>query len=156
MLVSKARIDRHDQNLIHVLENFFKRFPRRCRIDDNTDALPKRLHALHRAMQIVVAFPVDKKRIGAGGCKFGEETIRVRDHQMGFQQPPARREARALASSTGLRHSQLQGLVRFRKRHDSFHVPKVVRGRLALDVPVHRVLEQDGANNSLTGEAWGW
>ena len=45
----------------------------------------QRLHALHGAMQIVVAFPVDEKRIGAGLGKFVEEKIRVRNHQVRFQ-----------------------------------------------------------------------
>ena len=46
-----------------------------------------------------------------------------------------------------------KALVHFQKRHNAFDVPKIVRCRLPLDVPVHRVLEQDGANDSLAGEA---
>ena len=46
-----------------------------------------------------------------------------------------------------------KALVHFQKRHHPFHVPEIVRGRLPLDVPVHGVLEQDGAKNPLAGEA---
>ena len=46
-----------------------------------------------------------------------------------------------------------EALVHFQKRHDMFHVPEIVRGGLPLDVPVHGVLEQDGGNNPLAGEA---
>ena len=46
-----------------------------------------------------------------------------------------------------------QALVHFQKRHHPFHVPQIVRGRLPLDVPVHGVLEQDGGQNPLAGEA---
>ena len=42
-----------------------------------------------------------------------------------------------------------EALVHFQKRHNTFHVPEIVCGRLPLDVPVHGVLEQDGGNNSL-------
>ena len=40
-------------------------------------------------------------------------------------------------------------LVHLQKRHHTFYVPKVISRRLSLDVPVHCVLEQDGANNPL-------
>ena len=46
-----------------------------------------------------------------------------------------------------------KALVHFQKRHNPFHVPEIVRGGLPLDVPVHGVLEQDGGNNPLAGEA---
>ena len=46
-----------------------------------------------------------------------------------------------------------KALVHFQKRHNTFHVPEIVRGRLPLDVPVHGVLEQDGGKNPLAGEA---
>src|SRR2546426_7291964 len=46
-----------------------------------------------------------------------------------------------------------KALVHFQKRHNTFHVPKIVRGRLPLDVPVHGVLEQDGGKNPLADEA---
>ena len=43
--------------------------------------------------------------------------------------------------------------VHFQKRHDAFHLPEIVRGRLPVDVPVHCVLEQDCAKNPVAGEA---
>src|SRR6266536_420622 len=46
-----------------------------------------------------------------------------------------------------------KALVHFQKRHNTFHGPKIVRGRPPLDVSVHGVLEQDGGNNPLAGEA---
>ena len=46
-----------------------------------------------------------------------------------------------------------KALVHFQKRHNPFHVPKIVRGGPPLDVPVHGVLEQDGGENPLAGEA---
>ena len=76
---------------------------------------------------------------------------------------PNMRFALALSSSAascGHRLHQLdpvllrcKALVHFQKRHNPFHVPKIVRGRLPLDVPVHGVLEQDGGKNPLAGEA---
>ena len=45
-----------------------------------------------------------------------------------------------------------KALVHFQKRYDPFHVPKIVRGRPPLDVSVHGVLEQDGADNPLPVE----
>ena len=47
--------------------------------------LPSAFHALHGAMQIVVAFPVNEKRIGARLGKLLQIKIRVRNHQMSFQ-----------------------------------------------------------------------
>src|SRR5262249_60647983 len=38
------------------------------------------------------------------------------------------------------------------KRYDPFHVPQVVCGGLPLDLPIDGVLEQDGANDALTGD----
>jgi hypothetical protein len=43
-------------------------------------------------------------------------------------------------------------LVHFQKRHDPFHVPKIVRGGPPFDFPVHCVLEQDGADNPVPVE----
>ena len=53
--------------------------------------------------------------------------------------------------NTGL--LRCKALVHFQKRHNTFHIPKVVRGRLPLDVPVHGVFKQDGGKNPLAGEA---
>src|SRR5207248_5236979 len=46
-----------------------------------------------------------------------------------------------------------KALVHFQKWHDTLDVPEIIRRRLPLDVPVHRVLEQDGPNNPLPVEA---
>src|SRR5215469_12591243 len=47
-----------------------------------------------------------------------------------------------------------KALVHFQEWHHLFYVPKIVSRRLTLDFPVHGVLEQDGADNPLSGEAW--
>jgi hypothetical protein len=47
----------------------------------------------------------------------------------------------------------LNASVHFQKRHNLFHVPKIVRGRPPFDVPVHGVLEQNSGNNPFAGEA---
>ena len=46
-----------------------------------------------------------------------------------------------------------ESLVHLQERHDMFHVPEVVRRRPSVDVPVHRVFEQDGADNPVAREA---
>src|SRR5262245_9542137 len=38
------------------------------------------------------------------------------------------------------------------KRHHPFHIPQIVRGGRAIDLAVHRILEQDGADDALAGE----
>ena len=45
-----------------------------------------------------------------------------------------------------------QTLVHFQKRHDAFHVPKIIRGGLAFDVAVHRALKQDRAEDPVAVE----
>ena len=51
-------------------------------------ALAQRPDPLHRAMQIVVALPVDQKRIGAGRGELLQEEVRVRDHQVDLEREP--------------------------------------------------------------------
>jgi len=46
-----------------------------------------------------------------------------------------------------------KALVHLQKRHDPLEIPEVVRRGLPLDVPVHGVFEQDGAQDPLAGEA---
>src|SRR4030095_16764230 len=46
-----------------------------------------------------------------------------------------------------------EALVYFQEGHHFLHVPKIVGGRLPLDVSVHCVLEQDGGNNPLACKA---
>src|SRR2546430_14298588 len=53
-LMSKARVDRHDYDLIHVVENFFEHCRWGCRIDGHAGAFAQHLDALHGAMQMVV------------------------------------------------------------------------------------------------------
>ena len=48
----------------------------------HTGALPHRFDALHSAMQIVVAFPVDEERVGAGLAERIKEDVRFRDHHV--------------------------------------------------------------------------
>jgi hypothetical protein len=45
-----------------------------------------------------------------------------------------------------------KAFVHFQRRHNTFHIPKIVRGRLPLDVPVNGVFKQDGGKNPLAGE----
>jgi len=60
--VSETRIDRHDQNLIHVLQNFLQHPRRCCRLDDHANALAERLHALHGAMQLASERETNRSR----------------------------------------------------------------------------------------------
>src|SRR4030095_15750665 len=47
-----------------------------------TAALAERPDALHRAMQITVALPVDEERVGARRGELVQKEVRIRDHQM--------------------------------------------------------------------------
>ena len=49
--------------------------------------------------------------------------------------------------------SSARPLSTFRNGTTRFTVPEIVRGRLSLDVPVHRALEQDRAENSVAIKA---
>ena len=71
----EPRVDRHDQHLIDVLQDLFQYRRRGRRVDDDTRPLPERLDVLQRAVQVVVAFPVNEQRIGAGLGKVVEERI---------------------------------------------------------------------------------
>ena len=55
-----------------------------CRIDDYPSTFPECFDALHCPRQIVVALPVNEKRIGAGLGKLVHEKIRICYHQVGF------------------------------------------------------------------------
>src|SRR5215510_11847519 len=66
-----------------------------------------------------------------------------------LKQRPKRRHGLHQLDSVLLRG---QAFVHFQKWHDTFYVPKKVSRRLPLDVPVYGVLEQDGANNPLSGK----
>src|SRR5215468_6791882 len=47
--------------------------------------LAKRLDTVHRPMKIGVAFPVDKKRVGASADKFFNKKIGIRNHQVHYK-----------------------------------------------------------------------
>ena len=46
-----------------------------------------------------------------------------------------------------------QALVHFQKRDNALGVPKIIRGQLSLDFPIHRSLEEDGGENSVAVKA---
>ena len=82
LLMAEARVDGHDQHLLQVLDDLLEHRSWRRRVDSDRGALAESPDALHRAVQIVVAFPVDEERIGAGRGELVQEEVRVRDHQM--------------------------------------------------------------------------
>ena len=85
MLMSESGINRHHDHLVQFRQNFLKDQRRRCRVEDHADAFAQRFHALDGAVQIVVALPVNEKRIGTGGDKFVEKEFRIRNHQVRLQ-----------------------------------------------------------------------
>src|ERR1035437_6765154 len=85
MLMSEARIHSHDQHLIEVWEYFFQNRCRGSGVNCHSSAFSKSLNTLHRAVQIVVTFPMNEKRIRAGLGKLVEETIRIGNHQVRLQ-----------------------------------------------------------------------
>ena len=46
-----------------------------------------------------------------------------------------------------------QALVDLEERHHALHLPQVLGGATALDLAVHRALEQDGAEDAIAAEA---
>src|SRR5207249_6676063 len=82
VLMSEARVDGHDQDLLHVHEYLFQHGGWRRGIDDHARAFAERFDALYRAMQVGVAFPVDEEGIGSGLGEGLEKRIWVRHHQM--------------------------------------------------------------------------
>src|SRR5215467_15971795 len=62
-LVSEARVDRHDEHLIHVPKDFFQHCRGSRGIDGHAGTLPESLDALYCAVQIDVAFPVDEEAV---------------------------------------------------------------------------------------------
>src|SRR4030095_6244818 len=65
-LMSEARVDGHHQYLVDVWQDVLQHYRRGCWVNGYPDAFAQCLDAVHGAVQIVVAFPVDKKAIGAG------------------------------------------------------------------------------------------
>src|SRR5262245_44560174 len=66
LLMSKSRIDCHDEYLIDITKDFFQHCRGRGWIDDHAGTLAQCLDALHGAMQIGVSFPVNQERIRPG------------------------------------------------------------------------------------------
>jgi len=73
----KTRIHGHDQHLVEIRQNLFNHGSGSRRVNRDSCALAEALDALHRAMQIVVPFPVNEKRIGAGLDKKKKKKVRV-------------------------------------------------------------------------------
>src|SRR5258705_2912518 len=82
VLVPETRIDGHYQDLVHIRQNFFEHDCGRRGVYCYTRALSQPLDSLHCAMQIVVAFPMDEKRIGSCVNKLVEKNVRVSDHHV--------------------------------------------------------------------------
>ena len=85
LLVPETRIHGHDQHLVQVLNDLLQHGRRRRRVDGDSGALAERPDPLHRAVQIVVALPVDEERIGAGLDELVQKEIGIRDHQMDLE-----------------------------------------------------------------------
>src|SRR4051794_37873732 len=83
--MSKTWVDRHDQDLVNLGQDLFQCGRRRCRINSDSGAFAESPYSVHRAMQVEVAFPMHEKRIRAGFDELGDESIRVRDHQVCLQ-----------------------------------------------------------------------
>ena len=64
--MSETRVDRHDQHLLDVLQDFLQHRSRGCRVDDHSCPFAQCLDSLHCAVQIGVTFPVNEKGIRAG------------------------------------------------------------------------------------------
>ena len=63
VLVSETRIDRHDQHLVDLRQNFLKNRGGSCRIDDNPSAFSELLDPPYGAIQVAVTLPVDQEGI---------------------------------------------------------------------------------------------
>ena len=85
LLMAEAGIDRHHQHQVDVGEDFDQHLGRRGRVDRHADALFQPGDALDRAVQILISFPVDDERIGAGLGKGVDEQIGIVNHQVDFQ-----------------------------------------------------------------------
>ena len=83
--MSKTRIHSHDQHLVHVRQNLLQYSRGRCRINDHPGSLAQGTNALHRAVLIVVAFPVDEKGVGTSLGELVKEEVRVGYHEMRLQ-----------------------------------------------------------------------
>ena len=64
--MSKTGVDRHDQHLLDILQDFLQHRRGGCRVDGHSGTFTQCLDALNGAVQIGVAFPVNEERIRAG------------------------------------------------------------------------------------------
>ena len=62
----KTGIDRHNEHLVDVRQDFLQHRRWGRRVDDHPSPFAQCLDALHSAVQIAVTFPVDQERIRAG------------------------------------------------------------------------------------------
>src|SRR5262249_7077040 len=75
-------------HLINVGQDLLQHSRWGRRVDCDAGALAELLDALNGAMQILVAFPVNEKRIGASLDKLIEEKGRGRDHHVRLEVQP--------------------------------------------------------------------
>jgi len=81
----ESRVHGHNQYLVDVLHDFFENRRRSRRVNGDADAFSQRSDALHGAGQIVVALPVNQKRIGSRLREFFDKEIGIGNHQMRLQ-----------------------------------------------------------------------
>jgi hypothetical protein len=94
VLMAEPRVDGHHQHLVDVADDLLQHRRRRRRVDDDPGALAQAPDPLHRAVQVVVALPVDEERVRTRLGELVQEEVRVRDHAVGLQgqvrHPPER------------------------------------------------------------------
>jgi hypothetical protein len=66
VLMSESAVHHHDQHLVEVLHDLLQNGRANRRVNGDADPFSQRFDALHGARQIIVALPVDQKRIGPG------------------------------------------------------------------------------------------
>jgi hypothetical protein len=64
--MSESAVHHHDQHLVEVLHDLLQNGRASRRVNGGADPFSQRFDALHGARQIIVALPVDQKRIGPG------------------------------------------------------------------------------------------
>jgi hypothetical protein len=64
--MSESAVHHHDQHLVEVLHDLLQNGRASRRVNGDADPFSQRFDALHGARQIIVALPVDQKRIGPG------------------------------------------------------------------------------------------
>src|SRR5215469_3717477 len=89
VLMPEAGVHRHYEHLIDLRQDFVEHSCRCGWVDHYPDTLTEFLDAAYGTIQVVVALPVDQKRIGAGLGKVFEKKIGIREHQVSFQRQPS-------------------------------------------------------------------